>query len=101
MLEVNYANLEDVHTSLMYSLVVLIILKMLYKNCWKEVNNANLEDVHTSLMNSLLVLIIIKILCQEHLEVINANLEDVDTSLMNSCGGSYNNENVYVKNIWK
>ena len=29
LLEVNYANLEDVHTSLMYSLVVLIILKML------------------------------------------------------------------------
>ena len=29
LLEVNYANLEDVHTSLMNSVVVLIIMKML------------------------------------------------------------------------
>ena len=54
--EVNNTNLEDVHTSLVNSLVVLIIIK-----CY-EVNNANLEVVDTSLMNSVVVLIIMKML---------------------------------------
>ena len=56
LLEVNYANLEEVHTSIMNSLVVLIIIK-----CY-EVNNTNLKDVHNSLVNSLVVLIIITML---------------------------------------
>ena len=59
-MEVNNANLEDVHTSLMNSMVVLIIMKKLCQELL-EVNNANLEDVHTSLV-CLVVLIIIKML---------------------------------------
>ena len=42
LLEVNNANLEDVHTSLMNSVVVLIIMKMLCQE-HLEVNNTNLE----------------------------------------------------------
>ena len=54
LLEVNNANQEDVHTSLMNSVVVLIIMKMLCQELL-EVNNGNLRDVHTSLVNSLMV----------------------------------------------
>ena len=56
LLEVNNANLEDVDTSLMNSVVVLIIIKMLCQE-HLEVNNTNLENVHTSLMNSVVVLL--------------------------------------------
>ena len=80
--EVIYANLEDVHISLMNSLVLIIMKKLCQKRL--EVHYANLEDVHISLKNSLVVLIIMKMLCQELLEVNNANLEDVHTSLINS-----------------
>ena len=70
------------HTSLLNSLVVLIIMKMLCQD-FLEVNNA-LEIVYTGLMNNVVVLIIMKKLYQELLEVNNANLADVHTTLINS-----------------
>ena len=68
LLEVNNANQEDVHTSLMNSVVVLIIMKMFCQELL-EVNYGQSRETFTLVLCTVwMVLIILKMLCQELLE---------------------------------